>query len=79
MDIDPRLDAVHHSQFNQDGVHGTWYCSQGEGWTFYPSGPAIEHSVKVMSIHAITLKTLEILKTVSLPTCLGQNYLVIGQ
>lgn len=38
MDTDSRLDALHHSNYDEHGRPGKWYCSQGEGWTFIPEG-----------------------------------------
>ena len=38
MNIDSRLDDLHHSDHDENGVKGKWYCGQGEGWTFYPEG-----------------------------------------
>jgi hypothetical protein len=38
MDIDSRIDDLHHSNFDENGRRGKWYCTQGEGWTFWPEG-----------------------------------------
>jgi hypothetical protein len=64
MDVDSRIDAIHHSDHDEYGNKGKWYCQQGEGWTFWPEGtPEITLGPDaLMTINEVSRESLALLK-----------------